>query len=424
MTGPTPDASSLPPARQGRGRTIGAVICFVLAALLTVPAVVSFWGHRTLTDTQRYVETVGPLIEQPQVQDAVATAAVQAFQQQVDVEALVNDVFGEVLTDRPRLQRLASPLAAAVNSLIDREVRAFVASDLFEQLWVGANTRAQQALIRVLEGDASGAVSLQGDQIVLDLSEVLTQVKARLVDRGLTVLANVPIPSLQPVVLMDAPQLVQARTIYAFAAPVAQWGILLVGLLYLGALLLARRRPTMTVAIGVAIAVNAAVLGFLLSVGEQLFVNALTGTIFGPSSRVIFTGVATFLARGWPVLFWLGVILVVAGWFAGRTRSATVSRSAVSHGLQTGGSRIATDAMSPTARWVGAYATALRIAAIVLGVVVLLWGLQPSTSRLIWSTVLVVVLLAAIEVLAGAGGEPERTAVGEPATVPLAEGRI
>jgi hypothetical protein len=396
------------------------VICFVLAALLTTPAVLAFWGHRTVTDTQRYVETVGPLIEHPEVQDAVATAAITAFQQQVDVDALVNDVFGQVLADRPRLQRLASPLAAAVNSLIDREVRQFVASDAFETLWVGANTRAQQALIRVLEGDTSGAVSLQGDQIVLDLTEVLTQVKQRLVDRGLTVLQNVPIPGLAPVVLMDAPQLAQARTLYAFGAPLSQWAFPVVVLLYLGALLLARRKPTMTIAIGVAVAVNAAVLGFMLSVGEQLFVNALSGTIFGPASRVIFTGVATFLSQGWPVLLWLGIILIVAGWFAGRSRSGTVSRSAVANGLHAGGDRIASDAIRPSARWVANYAPALRVAVIFLGVVVLLWGLQASVGRLVWSTILVVVLLAAIELLVGSAGEPETAAV--PATAPLPAG--
>ena len=35
---------------------------------------------------------------------------------------------------------------------------------------------------------------------------------------------------------MDAPQLEQARTIYAFANPVAKWLILLVAALYLAAL--------------------------------------------------------------------------------------------------------------------------------------------------------------------------------------------
>ena len=38
--------------------------------------------------------------------------------------------------------------------------------------------------------------------------------------------------------LMDAPQLKQARTIYAFANPVARWLIVVVAVLYLAALVL------------------------------------------------------------------------------------------------------------------------------------------------------------------------------------------
>jgi len=83
-----------------------------------------------------------------------------------------------VITDRPRLEQLVGPLSASINGLIDREVRAFVASDEFADLWTQANTRAQEALQRVLKGDASGAVSLQGDEVVLDVDEVINQVRS------------------------------------------------------------------------------------------------------------------------------------------------------------------------------------------------------------------------------------------------------
>ena len=92
-----------------RGRGVAAVVCVVLAALLTTPAAVAFWGQRTLNDTQRYVETVGPLVDSPEVQDAIATKVTDAIQQQVDVEALLNQVFAGVIDDRPRLQLLVGP---------------------------------------------------------------------------------------------------------------------------------------------------------------------------------------------------------------------------------------------------------------------------------------------------------------------------
>ena len=115
------------------GRSIGVVVCVVVAVLLTTPALVAFWGQRTLNDAQRYLDTVGPLVNSPEVQDAIATTVTNAIEQQVDVEAVLNEVFAEV-TDRPRLQKLVGPLAGAVNGLIDREVRAFVASDAFADI--------------------------------------------------------------------------------------------------------------------------------------------------------------------------------------------------------------------------------------------------------------------------------------------------
>ena len=51
----------------------------MLAGLLTVPAGVAFWGQRTLNDGQRYLATVGPLVDSPQVQDAISTKAIDAI---------------------------------------------------------------------------------------------------------------------------------------------------------------------------------------------------------------------------------------------------------------------------------------------------------------------------------------------------------
>src|SRR5215213_6092977 len=136
--------------RPSRGRSIAAVVCLVVAALLTTPAAVAFWGQRTLNDSQRYLQTVSPLVDSPEVQAAIATKVTAAIQQQVDVEAILNQVFAGVITDRPRLQALVGPMAGAVNGLIETQVREFVASDTFADFWVAANTGAQAALVRLL----------------------------------------------------------------------------------------------------------------------------------------------------------------------------------------------------------------------------------------------------------------------------------
>jgi hypothetical protein len=422
MSDPGPTQSGVPeqsvpvqaPAAQrppSKGRSVAVVICLVLAAVLTTPAAVAYWGQRTLNDTARYVDTVGPLVNSPEVQDAIATKVTDAIEKQVDIEAILNDAFSGVITDRPRLQRLVAPLSAAINSLIDRQVREFLASDQFADLWTAANTRAQQALQRVLKGDQSGAVSLQGEQIVLDVSDVIDQVKQRLIDRGLTIVQKVPVPDTdKQIVLMEAPQVKQLRTIYAFANPVAKWLIVLVAGLYLLALVLARRRPRTTVIIGVLVAANALLIGLTGSVGRQLFIDALAGTTFGPASSVFYDTLLAYLDRGRQVFLWLGLILVVVGWFAGPNRFGTAVRTAVTDGLEGIGRAVASGSVSAAGRWVVANAGWLRVAVGLLGAVVLLWGNDVSLSRLLWSLALVVVLLAVVQILVGAG----RTAASRP----------
>jgi hypothetical protein len=418
---PEPSQSTVQ-ERPSRGRSIAAVICLVLAGLLTMPAAVAYWGQRTLNDTQRYVDTVEPLVSSPEVQDVIATKVTDAIQKQVDIEAILNNVFAGVITDRPRLEQLVGPLSGAINGLIEREVRAFIASDEFADLWVRVNTRAQQALQRVLNGEGSGAVSLQGEQVVLDVDEVINQVKQRLVARGLTIVENAPIPETdRQIVLVEAPQLKQMRTIYAFGNPVARWLLPIVGVLYLLAFVLARRRSRMAVAIGALLAANALLVALALSIGGQLFVDQLAGTAFAAASRVFFDTLLTYLQRGQQVFLGLGLVLVVAGWFAGSNKYGTAVRTSLSGGLEGTGTRLADGWVGAAGRWVAPNVEWLRTAVVVLGFVVLLWGNNASLSRLWWSLALVLVLLALLQVLAGAGRRVAATGAVSPADVATRE---
>lgn len=390
--------------RPSKWRFIAAVICVVLAALLTTPAAIAYWGQRTLNDTQRYVDTVGPLVEAPEVQDAVATKVIDAIEQRVDIEAILNQVFAGVITDRPRLEQLVGPMAAAINGLIEREVREFIASDDFADLWITVSTRVQQTLVRLLRGEEAGVISLQGDQVVLDVSEVIDRVKQRLVARGLTIVENVPVPETdRQIVLLEAPRLKQLRTIYAFGNPLARWLIFVVAGLYLAAVLLARRRPPMVVTIGALLAANALLLALALSIGRQLFIDQLAGTTFGPASRVFYDTLLAYLQRGQQVFFWLGLVVIAVGWFIGSNRYGTAVRTTVTGGLEGIGAALADGPVGGAGRWVAANARWLRLAAGLLGVVVLLWGNDVSPSRLLWSLVLVLVVLAGVQILVGAG---------------------
>jgi len=162
----------------------------------------------------------------------------------------------------------------------------------------------------------------------------------------------------------------------------------------------------MTVAIGLALAANAPLVAFALSVGKQLFVDHLAGTVFAPASTVFFDQLLSYLVRGVRVFLWLGVLLVVVGWFASRTRSGRAVRGAVSGGLERAGSAVSFPAMARVGGWVASNAGWLRVVSGVAGAVVLLWGNNASPERLAWSVLLVLVLLAVIQVLVGTAERP------------------
>ena len=167
------------------------------------------------------------------------------------------------------------------------------------------------------------------------MTDVIDQVKQRLVARGLTIVQNIPTPSTdKQIVLLDAPRLRQLRTIYAFADPLAQWLIVFVAALYLVALLLSRRRPRMMVTIGLLLAANALLLALALAIGRQLFIDDFAGTALGPASAVFYDTLLGYLQRGWHVLLWLGVIVVLTGWFTGSSTAGQKTRAAVRDGLE------------------------------------------------------------------------------------------
>ena len=283
-------------------------------------------------------------------------------------------------------------------------MREFIASDEFADFWVRVNTRAQQALQRILTGDGSGAVSLQGDQVVLDVDEVINRVKDRLVARGLTIVENVPIPETdRQIVLMDAPQLRQMRTIYAFGNPVARWLLPLVGVLYLATFLLARRRPRMA-------RVDRRPRGRQRPAARLGPVHRPAAVrqparrhAFGPASRVFYETLLSYLERGQEVVLWLGVILVVAGLFAGANRYGTAVRSTMAGGLEKIGTSIGgsgLDARRPLGGGERGMAPGGRHRARQRRTAV---GQQRHPDRLWWSLALVLVLLAVLQVLVGAG---------------------
>lgn len=393
----TPQAA---PARPGRGRSIAATIIFILAVVLTPVAIIGHWGHQTVTDSERYIETVGPLAYSEEVQDSIATFVTDKIQEQINPDQLVTDIFGDLLEERPTLKLIVPVIAGAIDSLIREVVDRVVRSEQFEQLWNAANVGAQKAMLAILEGNNDGAVRMDGDEVVLDTNVLIEEVKKGLVDRGFGFAANISIPqSDTKIVLLEAPQVAQLQSIYALASPILAVILYVVAALYVVAILVARRRPRMVAWTGGALVVVNAALLIGLSIGQGAFTNTLAGTPFGPASDVFYTTLLYFLTNSATVGLILGVVLLVTGWFLSQAKAAVEVRAGTRRAMTAIGSVLPEGPIVDVAPAVAKNARWLRIGIAVLFTIIVVAGTNVSVARTIWAIVIAAILLLVVHVI-------------------------
>ena len=73
-----------------RVRRTFVTLLIILTAIGVAASTTAVWAHQVVFDTDRFVETVGPLIDDPNVQDALATRLSDAVMTGLDVENRVH----------------------------------------------------------------------------------------------------------------------------------------------------------------------------------------------------------------------------------------------------------------------------------------------------------------------------------------------
>ena len=387
--------------RRFDGRSFGAWVVLIVAALLLPLALTAFWAQRTITDTERYVATVAPLAQDPTIKEAVGTKVSTLRIDQLNAQQRIQ----ELLVDYPKLSALSVPIASGVNSLVQRTVTEVLDSDQFANVWVTINRQAQQAIVNALEGKTDGAVTVTNGQVVLDTGELITLVKQALVDRGLSFAANIPVPPVadRQIVLLQSQELQRAQTFYQLGQPVAQWLIYVVLLMFVGAILLSRNRPKTTIAVGVAIILGMLVIRLGMVWGQNEVSLSLQNTPFALAERAFFIILTSFLLDAVRAGFVLGLILVIIGWFLSKGAAATAVRGALSGGLGGAGGRAAHGPLAPIGSFFAKSAGVWRVLIIGIAVAVVLTSDQVTGSLLLWTTFFAVIALVVLEFFVATG---------------------
>ncbi|MEZ5184373.1 MAG: hypothetical protein R2720_01380 [Candidatus Nanopelagicales bacterium] len=419
-----------PPKQKRRWvRTFWSTVLIVVACLLAPLSVVSVWARGEVTDTNRYVQTVAPLASDPAIQDAITTRITDEIFKYVDVPTLTSDAVASISQNRdlnPRqtaaLQALTGPINSGIESYTEDAVAAVVGSDQFESAWVEANTLAHQRLQQALSGqNTDNAIRVADNQVVLDLGNLIDQVKQLLISKGFTVADKIPTVD-QTIVLFEAPNATAMQTAYSALNTLGFWLPLIAITLAVVGVFVSHTRSTALAWFGfgltAAMAVGAGMLGF----ARIEYLNSLPVSVNHAAATAFFDTFTDFLRQSLWAGAAAGIVLLLGGLVLGAGKVATGVRSVPVKAAAAVQSWLASLglAMDGARRWVAAQATGLRIAASLAALVFVMLQRYKTPDLILWTTAVLLVVLFVIQVFASGDDESVSPTRGDSAGTPVA----
>lgn len=285
-----------------------SIVLIVVAALLAPLTVVAAWAQTQIEDTDRYVATVGPLADDPDVQAYVATALADTLYELLRVD----EQLAETLSDQSAPQ--GPVIGPADRGSLDEAATRFTTSPAFARLWREANRAAHTVISGVLTGE-SDVTDLENDQLTLDLNALLQRLQADLVDEGFTLVADLDLDRVdRDIVLIEEEQLESielARSLLRLLG-LLNWVLFVCTIAAaVGSVLLApdRRRGLKRLGIGVAFSMVLVAVG--LSIARRAFLDAITGGLPRPVASSFFDAVTGSMRAGFRGTFVIGTVLAL-----------------------------------------------------------------------------------------------------------------
>jgi hypothetical protein len=388
----TPEQRDVP-----RWRRIVAVVLLVVGVILVPVSLSAIWVRNTLLDTDQYVDTIGPLAENSEIQQGLADRITTALFADDRVEERIADVLPA------RADVLAAPISSGLEGVTNAAALRLFESDRFETVWENANRRAHSAVVDVLTGGGS-RISTEDGTVSINIEQIFDNVKQRLDARGITLFDDVELPAkYQSVVLIQSQELEQAQSLTDLLQKLA-WVLPVVALLCLaGGIALARDRRRRLMWTGIWVAIAVLIQLALLSVGRNFYLEAITASgVRRGSAGAVWDQLTTFLRQSGRTMIVLALLVAIGAWIAGPSASAVRIR-----GLWTRGLGRSTDVEAgPVAAFVARSKTGLRITGAVIALAVLMLWNHPKGVTVLAVAIVYVIYLAAIELLGRSAAAP------------------
>ncbi|AEV84873.1 hypothetical protein ACWT_3849 [Actinoplanes sp. SE50] len=395
--------------RRTLRRTTAAVLA-AIAAFALVTSVVGLWAATTTLNTERWVATVAPLPQDPQVSAAVAEYASSQLFEVLDVEHRLRTVLPQ------QAAFVAGPITGQIRDQVRKIIGNVLRSGRFQPIWIDLNRRVHQRMLAVLDG-RSDVLAARHDRIDIDLLPLINQGLREVGDELPTLFGKqITLPDLSSGAIPDnLRQRVEDQLGVSLPANFAQFTVYDAGrlwaaqqavataerdlALFVGAtvvLLIAayavspgRRRTTLQLGLWLVVAA-VAVTAILRAVRREILAQVPAGTYRDGAAAAI-TSVFSLLRERGTQLIVIGTVLAVLAYLAGPGRLPRWLRTQVvrgARGIGVGSVRLVGHAPS----WIAAHRDPVRIAGMVVAAILTLI-LSSWTALLV-----IVVLLAAYEV--------------------------
>jgi hypothetical protein len=315
-----------------RARAFLATVLIALGVVLAPVSLIAFWTRSEVTNTDRFVATVGPLIADPELQSFLVDQIVEVIDESADLEGTASELFDGLATLGlpPRaaiaLGLLEGPAVAGVRSVIRSTTATVVASDAFAQVWSQSIRLSHDQLVGALRGDADSAVVVgPGGEVGIALGPIVAEVKTRLLAQGFRLAERIPavertIPLAQADALVNARGYYQLLDVLGFVLP---WACVV---LVAAGVLAARRRARALIVAGLGLAAAMALFTVGVYVGRSYFTVSVSPDLPAGAARTIYDAIVAFVSSAAVSLGLLGALVALVTYLAGPFRSARTLR--------------------------------------------------------------------------------------------------
>ncbi|MFG2946787.1 hypothetical protein [Streptomyces adustus] len=286
-----------------------SAVLIALACLLAPLGALSAWAAYGLADTDRYVTTMAPLADDPDVREAVADTVGDGIMREVD-----------------RRRTVVRPLRGTVAPFVHDAVRSLTRTEAFRTAWNEGNRATHDAVLRALRGERDRAVTV-------DLAPVTVAVKRHLVDAHVALADHIPVRHAR-VPVLAAEDLGRLRKGYGVLEVAGFWLPVAACVFAVAGIGLAVRRRRAITATGLGTAAGGALLALAVALGRRLTLDDLPAEVSQRAAGAVYDALTSTLRTAAWLLLALGLTVAVGAQLARRHLARRRAEAAASVAAQ------------------------------------------------------------------------------------------